>query len=64
MLYRLGKVLYGLGWLAGAGVAALGVFVFLDQPDAMPMGLKMAFVAAAAVPVGIGWACRYILTGK
>jgi hypothetical protein len=57
----LGNVLWWLGIIIGGGAAALMYFV-ADGPY-HPQNEWMLLSIIAGVPIGIGWACRYVLAG-
>lgn len=61
MIERLASVLYILGCIIAIPIFILGGL--LSYGEAEPIILGIAAVAAT-IPFGIGWAIRYILTGK
>lgn len=56
--------MYGLGSLAGALVLGVGLGAAMTWPEGPPLGFLVAVAAIAAVPFGLGWCCRYVLTGE
>lgn len=63
MIRRLANVLYTLGWLIGAVILATGLYAVSTETPANG-GMLIAVIIAAAIPVGIGWAIRYVLVGN
>lgn len=66
MIARLGNVIFGLGVIVALVVIAFAIVVFLNSPPGSgdrSFALTIA-PAFAAVSFGIGWAVRYILTGR
>jgi hypothetical protein len=64
MAARLGKALYGLGWLIAAGIVGIGIWTALTWPGGAPGGFKAAIAVLALIPVVIGWGCRFVLKGE
>jgi hypothetical protein len=66
MLARLGHALYWLCCLLAAIIVAFGIAAWFDHFSATPNGLvvMLFFAAAAAIVVGLGYACRYVLSGN
>jgi hypothetical protein len=62
MLARLGNVLF----VAGCIIAAPFVFLAYAASDVGPTPYQgsIFFLIIGAIPVSIGWACRYVLRGR
>ena len=64
MASRLGNALYGLGWLIAAGIVAVGIWTASTWTGGAPAGFKVLVAGAAAIPVVIGWGCKFVLTDE
>jgi hypothetical protein len=66
MAARLGKVLWWIGFISGA-LIWLAMVASGKQPGSGLFGPNNMVIPAtivAAIPIGIGWVLRYILSGE
>jgi hypothetical protein len=66
--YRIANVLYVLGCIAAVCAVTTGVALAVSvsgarEPELPAVALAIAFVAAG-LAYGVGWTCRYVLTGR
>jgi cadmium resistance protein CadD (predicted permease) len=57
---RLGHVLNWAGWILASLLWAYGISLYLQRAD---LGLALFTMALGLIPLGIGMACRYVLSG-
>lgn len=64
MAARLGNVLFVAFVLIGLGLAYLAGMAYNDAPAHNKTIVAWMFGLPAAISFLIGWACRYVLTGR